>query len=409
MHRRTFLQRVGATLVLPALESLALPLRFPPPRRRLVCIANPFGFMPEFYRPQRAGTDYETTDYLEPLREFRGDMTLFSHFDHSLAAGGHEGVNTYLSGIPPRDAGRFVEGNVSVDQKAAEFVGSATRFSSLHGHVGEWPLPGPLPRVGRTDIYSFTRNGIPRTHFTAAELFARVFRQPGASEKVATRRSIQNKISVLDLDRRRAEELRAQVSIADRSKLDEYLTSLRTLEKDLGDQDRWLDRPQPESPAPLEPNPKGLRPLYDVMFLALQADVTRVATIAFSNFYHGLTHHGNLPEKIAPLREIEKGQIEEYARFLRKLKETDDPLNGGKMLDHTLVVFGAGMNDGKSHSLKNLPLSVAGGPFRHGQHVVAARRTEACNIFLSVLQAFGLEIDRFNLSTGTAEGFERRA
>ena len=160
------------------------------------------------------------------------------------------------------------------------------------------------------------------------------------------------------------------------------------------------------------------------MTLALQTDSTRVITLAFTNLgkdngglpgvshgYHTLSHHGQVKESIAELSIIETFHIAQFSRFLGKLKGIKEP-GGQTLLDNTMALLGSGMSNANSHSNRDLPVVLAGGGFRHGEHKHYARKgrhsTPLCNLYLSMLQNFGLELDRFNTSNGTLTGFEKQ-
>ncbi|HIF01566.1 MAG TPA: DUF1552 domain-containing protein, partial [Fuerstia sp.] len=235
--------------------------------------------------------------------------------------------------------------------------------------------------------------------------------------------------SILDLVRTDAEYLQRKVGTRDRDKLDRYFTSVREVEKRLIQASQWLDRPKPTVDYRLAAAANDLDfidrvPLYyDLMALALQTDSTRVITLALGDIganyggfkisrgYHQLTHHGKVPEYITELSVIEQFHTTQIARFLEQLKVVQEP-NGKTLLDNTMVLFGSGMGNASSHSNKNLPLVLAGGGFRHGEHKshfkdeAGRQATAASNLFVSMLQRFGVETDKFGLSSSTLTGLE---
>jgi len=228
--------------------------------------------------------------------------------------------------------------------------------------------------------------------------------------------------SILDAVRDQANQLSRRLGEADRRKFDEYLTSVREVERKLNMSRAWLDRPKPkvEMPMPAEGGIAYLLPvMYDLLALALETDSTRVATMSFpatlntgdlglEGSYHGFSHHGKADVLRNGLMVIERFQMEQLARFLDKLKGRREA-NGVSLLDRTIVLFGSGMGNGSSHSNKDLPILVAGGGFRHGEHksygTEANRRTPLCNLYTSCLQRCGVEIERFNTATGTLTNF----
>lgn len=182
--------------------------------------------------------------------------------------------------------------------------------------------------------------------------------------------------------------------------------------------------PKPQPPID-EPTNQGLAQdlpvIYDLMALALQADCTRVATlevggsfvardIGINKGYHSLSHHGKVKEAIEMLVRIERYQVEQFARFLTKLQSLQVPQSDETLLDRTMVLFGSGMGNGNSHTNHDLPIVLAGGGFRHGQHQKLPQegrsRVPLCNLYVSMLQQFGVETDRFATSTGSLRGLE---
>ena len=228
--------------------------------------------------------------------------------------------------------------------------------------------------------------------------------------------------SILDTVNDQAKLLQKSLGTSDRRKLDEYLTSIRNLEKKFVMGQGWLDKPKPRVSMKAPGSIKGITSLqiqYDLIALALQTDSTRVVTLsadtATADFdlkysYHKYSHHGHEGKLVKGLLTIERYQMEQFARFIGKLKTLNDPINGGTLLDHTMVMFGTGMATG-GHATKNLPLLLAGGGFKHGEHKVypadSRKRIPASNLLLSLLQNYGCEVDSFGQSTGTLKGLEK--
>jgi len=222
-----------------------------------------------------------------------------------------------------------------------------------------------------------------------------------------------------------ADALSRRLNKSDQSKLDEYLSSVREVELKLELDRHWQQIAKPE-PAIDEPTDEGLTrdlpKIYDLIALALQTDSTRVATLevggsfAASDLgirkgYHGLSHHGKVQESIDLLVQIERYQVEQFARFLDTLASIREPGSDATLLDNTMALFGSGMGNANSHTNNDLPVVLAGGGFRHGRHLrfpeEASKRVPLCNLYASLLQQFGVETDRFGTSTGTLTGLER--
>jgi hypothetical protein len=418
-ERRRFLKAAGVCIALPALESLPRVLsagETAQTPRRMVCIGNEFGMYPGAFWPEKAGADYELTTLLKPLAAHRDAFTLFSHLDHGLK-GGHFAVHTFLTGVKSAEAKGMPDGGISLDQRAAEFVGSQTRFPSLT--IGsEDGLHGGCQM-------SWTRTGtrippIPGPR----ELFRLLFVEDdgAAKRKAADRISLQG--SILDTVLGDAKSLDRRLNQTDRGKLDEYLSAVRDVESKLQLDRHWQNIPKPKTGLQ-EPENQGLTrdlpAIYDLMALALQTDSTRVATLEIGGSfaasdlgirqgYHSLSHHGQLQANIDLLVQIELYQMEQFARFLDKLRSLREPSSDATLLDSTMVLLGSGMGNANSHTNTDLPLILAGGGFRHGEHKPypqePRRRVPLCNLYVSMLQRFGVETDRFSAGTGTLAGLE---
>jgi len=402
LSRRRFLQGTGIALSLPAFDSFAARLSAAEkPPRRLVCIGNHLGFYPGNFFPKAAGKDYVATSTLKPLEAHRDQLTVFSHLDHELN-GGHKAVQGFLTSIKKEEAAGFPEKNISLDQAAAEHVGSSTRFPSINTGI----LKGTDMCWSRAGVHVPPINN-------PATLFRGLFVNSPQSAREAERTRLKHRASVLDALRDSASVLNRTLNAADRDKLDQYLTSVREVERRLQMSKEWLNRPKPKAPIDevLDEERQHIDEvalLYDLMALALQTDSTRVATLETGlgfrtaeldlGGYHGLSHHGKSKDRIGQLQIVEAFLTTKLSNFISRLKEA-------KIFDNTLVVFGSGMSDGSRHSNRNLPVLLAGGEFRHQGHVVCPaeqhKRVPLANLWLSVLQWFGSETDRFGRSTGT--------
>ena len=423
MRRRAFLQGIsGATMALPSLESLATTTQAT--TTRMVCVGLNFGFVPRLFFPETTGKNYQLTDRLQPLEKFRDDFTVFSGLDHGTEAqGGHGGVHAYLSGVLSKHSKNMPEANISVDQKAAQLVGAKTRYPSLQIASGSdpnnqisWNASGvSLPPISKVDV-----------------LYSLLFQKVDPKLRKTTQAKQAARASILDLVKTDAQYLQRKVGAQDKAKLDRYFTSVREVEKRLAQSSDWLEKPKPMVNYGIPAGANTMNfidrvPLYyDLMALALETDSTRVITLGLADIganyggfgisrgYHQLTHHGKVPEYITELSIIEKFQMEQLARFLNKLKSV--PENNGKtLLDNSMVLFGSGMGNASSHSNKNLPLILAGGGFQHGEHKSYFKddnqkdATLAARLFVSMLQRFGVETDRFGTATGTLTGLEVQA
>lgn len=410
MNRRHFLRAAGISLALPSLEAFAVAGEVP---KRLVCVANPFGMLPDGFFPSAEGPFQKLPYLLEPLAAHQKDFTVFSHLDHGVS-GGHIACHSFLSGMRDVEAGQWPNRNQSIDQRAAEQVGSKTRFPSLTLSAG------PTSRGEQALRLSWTRNGIniPAIE-TTRDLFNRLFKEEDAQSLKSKSESYAVQGSVLDAVQEHAKLLQKRVGTTDREKLDEYFTSVREVELKLEQSEKWIQEPKPDPGIPMPEDKtitETLPAFFDLMALALQTDSTRVIALGIpgtlrttdldlGGSYHGFSHHGKDEVLKRGLTVIETFQMQEMARFLAKLKQLKDS-QGAPLLDNTTVLFGSGLGNGSSHSNKDLPILVAGGKLRsHGTHYVApeekSKRVPLCNLYTTLLQGFGVEEDTFNKANGT--------
>jgi hypothetical protein len=411
LDRRTFLRGSGVAIALPMLEAMVPRGRAATARpvKRFVCLSNNYGVYQKAFFAKEAGRDYVMPETLAGLEAHRDEVTLFSNLDHGFT-GGHAGVPVLLSGVRPILAHGFPEGNLSLDQKLAEFHGAATRF------------PAMTLKCREANLLSFTRTGVQVPSIDLRAAYRAMFLEDSPDRKKLEAERFQRHSSILDVVLDQAKSLNRELGQQDQQKLEEYFVSVRTLEQKIQQQEPWLERPKPKTDVP-EPNPgngtaEQLKASIEIIALALQTDSTRAITLS-SGFvngdfglqggYHGFSHHGERPELVGALKKIESYQISMMAYLIELLKAQEDPINGGRLLDHTSILFGCGMATG-THSTKNLPLVLAGGGFKHGEHKVYpeadGERIPAANLLLSILQNCGLETDRFGTSTGTLRGLE---
>jgi hypothetical protein len=415
LSRRTFFRASGVALALPRLDAMA-PAAAPTPGvpRRAVFVCTPLGLHPPDFFPERPGPDYEPTPYLDVLKEYRTDYTVVSGLSHAGMSPGfaHQASASFLTGVP--GAGRPGFRNaISVDQFAAEHIGGFTRFPSL-------------ALSGEGAGLSWTRTGALVPAATSpAKVFARLFLDGKADEVKAQVDRLADGRSVLDDVRGQADRLKKDLGTDDRDRLDEYLTSVRDLEKRLARDEAWAKTPKPKvdvKPPVDIPNAADVlgrtRLLFDLTHLAVQTDSTRLVTIMLPGTtfvppipgvtlgHHDLSHHGKDPGKLAQLRVVEVETMKTVRDLLGKLKQSKE--DGATLLDRTTVFLGSNLGDGSSHSVKNLPVLLAGGGFRHGRHLAFDPQNPPplCNLYVSVLQRLGIEAGKFGTGTGTLTGLD---
>ena len=417
LPRRHFLKAAGISLALPWLDAFsgrALSADAVQPNRRMVCICTPLGLHPTDFFPEKTGKDYELTPYLEVLRDFRADYTVVSGLAHAGMSPGfaHQASASFLTGVP--GAGRPGFRNaISLDQFAAEHLGGRTRFPSL-----------TLSGEGAGLSWTRTAALVPAAT-SPARVFAQLFLDGRPDEVRAQVNRLEDGRSILDDVRDQAKTLRSGLGADDRDKLDEYITSVRDLEQRLARDEAWCRTPKPRVDVPPPTDIRNnadligrARLLFDLTHLALQTDSTRLITIMLAGTtfvppiqgvtlgHHDLSHHGRDPHKLDQLKIVELETMRTLRDFLAKLKQTRE--DGATLLDRTMVFLGSNLGDGSSHSVRNLPVLLAGGGFKHGQHLAFDQQNNypLTNLFVSVLQRLGIEAKEFSTGRGTLRGLE---
>ncbi|MFT4549836.1 MAG: hypothetical protein ACI8XO_003489 [Verrucomicrobiales bacterium] len=416
LDRRTFLRGTGVALGLPLLESMlptslrAAAAEKSPDVRRMLAICAPLGIHTPYLFPQQTGRDYQPTRYLEPLQPLRDKFSILSGLRHPDVDGGHSAEESFLTGATHPGQPSF-RNSISVDQFAAERIGHLTRVPSLSLSANGTGL-------------SYTRSGVRIPSETKpSRLFAKLFLEGSESEKAAQMRRIQDGQSIMDLVRDQTSGVTRKLGREDNQTLDQYLTSVRELEKRLVMQEKWAKLPKPEveekQPDDIEDRADfvgRMQLMYDLIFLALRTDSTRLITFcgAGGNYvptlegvdedWHNLSHHGKDPEKIEKLAMIELEEMKLLAEFLQKLDEVKE--GDHSLLDQTAIFSGSNLGNASSHDNKNLPVIAAGGRFNHGQHLAfeAEKAPPLCNLFVSYLQHLGVEAGEFASGDGTMPG-----
>jgi hypothetical protein len=411
--RRHFLATSGSLLALPVLESIGLQAndsKSPSENaeakaKRLVCIGAYLGLHTPVLYPTTTGPQFETTRTLQPLEPLRGKFTLFSGLDHR-AAGGHGNWPNYLCGNTP--------GDVSLDQRVAAKIGTATRHPSLTLNAGA--DDGPPMSYAQKGV------GLPAIDRPSV-VYRKLFVAETPVERQRSEYLLKSGRSILDLALEEAKSLRAAANPADRDKLDEYLTSVREVEQRIHRQISRVHDPIPSTEYRI-PDSDPLAThlmlecesiMFDLMALALQTDSTRVITLRLAGLgqlftingkplkfnYHSLSHHGKAPDKIEELVQIDVEHMRLLARFLEQLRSKTDA-HGRPLLDETIVMWGTGMGDASRHSNDDLPTIVAGGNFKHQGHLAfrsenpSHKETLLGDLFITLQRQLGIPCDQFS-------------
>jgi hypothetical protein len=399
-------------LTLPVLESFGAGKVKPP--KRMIAINQDLGFIPKHFFPETSGKNYALSPYLEKIAAHRQQFTVFSGLSHPGVDGGHRADKTFLTAAPHPGRASF-RNSISLDQVMANEVGHETRFRSLSLAVND------------VKSLSFTQAGVEIPSIqSASDLYKKMFLQGDRKAMEAQLVRLRKKGSILDVVMGQSSDLSKRVSVADRERIDQYQTAVRSLEQRLTEAEAWESRPKPKVDVAMPDYPKDkkefldmVRMMNDMSRLAFQTDSTRVITLFLGSQrtpgvnleegrsvggYHNLSHHGKDETKLKELEEIEFAQMELFGDLLQNLQEVEE--TDGPLLDNTMVLYGCHMGDANIHNNNNLPIILAGGGFKHGQHLAFNKdhNKPLANVFVSMLQQMGIKRDRFSSSSGTLTG-----
>jgi hypothetical protein len=432
ISRRTALRGVGVAVALPWLEAMTCRAGGPgEPPLRMAFVYAPNGKHMAAWTPKQEGADFELPATLAPLRPLKGDVLVLSGLAQRKANGNGDGpgdharaMATFLTGCQARKTdGTDLRAGVSVDQVAAAALGRATRFASLEvgcegGRVGGtcdhgYSCAYQTNLSWRTPSMPLAKETNPRL------LFERLFGATGENQKKDDRaRRQRDRRSILDLAAQDARQLSAELGAADRRRLDEYLSGVREIERRI-----QKTRPVVQVGTARLVKPTGIpqdyqehaRLLSDLLVLAFQADLTRVATFVLGNDgsnrsyrevgvaegHHDLSHHGGDPARLARLQKINRFHVAQLAYFLTRLKAARE--GDRSLLDRCLIVYGSGISDGDRHDHDDLPILLAGrggGAVEMGRHIRYRRGTPLNNLYLWMLDRMGVPIRSLGDSTG---------
>lgn len=362
------------------------------------------GILPQFFFPEKAGKDWTPSPYLQKLAAHRNNLTVFSGVSHPGVTGGHMAEKCFLTGTPHPELGGFRNG-VSLDQVAAEHIGSQTRYPSL---------TLAMSNEGGQSL-SYTRSGaLISAERSPRKLFQKLFVQGKPEEVQANVEALRQGRSTLDFVGQQAKRLQNTLSAGDRQRIDQYFTSVRDLEQRLHSSEAWEYKPKPkvnvQPPTDIEDAKMfvdATRLMFDMIRLVLETDSSRLVTLFVdTTVIHAITHHGNRPEVLADLRAKEEGQFDALNGFLNGLSGAKE--GGQNLLDRTMVLYGTCMGSANAHSNVNLPVLLAGGGFRHGQHLAFDKQNNypMANLYLSMLHRLGVPTGEFSTSKGTMTGLE---
>lgn len=429
MTRRSILRGLGVSLAIPSLESFAVGgVSGIPLRMGFTYIPN--GVIMDEWRPLETGPLKSLPNSLQPLQNHTADFQVISGLNHTKAyangdgGGDHARANaTFLTGCQARKtAGKDIKVGVSVDQIAADAIGDKTKLRSL-----ELSCDG-VRRSGKCDSgyscayqynLSWKTESMPMVPESNPRLvFERLFGNASSStdRKGQLKRRALNK-SILDFALQGASNFNKRLGKSDQEKLSEYFTSVRELEKRIEREEKnWEKLPDLKSPEGIPENYRAhLRLMFDMMVLAFQSDSTRISSfllahdgsnrsfrdIGVPEGHHSLSHHKNDPDKIKKLAKIDHFYSEQFAYFIDKLSTTQE-IDGSRLIDHCMIVFGGGISDGNRHKHSDLPVLLAGGSshgLTTGRHV-DYEGVPMTNLYLGMLDRAGVQASQVGDSSG---------
>lgn len=442
ISRRTLLKGFGTALALPMLEAMIpvslagnTPQKTPPKRLAFVYVPN--GVHMPGWRPEGEGRDFKLGSTMQALSEYKDQLSVLTGLAVDKARPNGDGpgdharaMSAFLTGCQPRKtAGADIKVGISIDQLAAQKIGQLTKYPSLEIGCEGGRQAGNCDS-GYSCAYSSTiawrgeSTPVPK-EIDPRAVFDRFFGSSNEPETAEARgrRDRLNK-SILDFVAEDANRLRGKLGGTDQRKLDEYLSAVREIERRV---QRVTQDPEPVVKPQTTKLPLGIpkdyaehiRLMGDMMVLAFQTDLTRIATFVFANEgsnrnykligvpdgHHDLSHHGRNPEKMEKIHQINRFHMDQFAYLLGKLKGIRE--GDSTLLDNCMIVYGSGNGDGNRHNHDDLPVLLVGkggGTIRGGQHIVYKEETPITNLYIALLDRLGVRIDRFGDSTGKLEG-----
>jgi hypothetical protein len=426
--RRTMLRGIGATLALPLLDGMIPALTAqsrtaakPVHRFGVMYVVN--GMIMQSWTPSAEGAGYELTPILQPLKPFYDQAVIVSDLRHALAYGSGATANhnrsaaAYLSGAFA-ETGAQPSLGVTVDQLAAQQIGQDTPLPSLELTIEEPSLNcGDGLSCSYRDTISWQGPHAPLPMQNNPQVvFERLFGDGNTAEQRKTRRA--QSISLLDSVMGEAAALQRKLPASDRTRLDQYLSDVREIERRVQKAGQQLSDDLPVPPAPTgvpKDVEEHIKLMYDLQVLAWQAEITRVSTFLMCkelsgqtypksgvrDAFHTLSHHSNVKENIDRFSVLNRYHVGLFTYFLEKLKTTPD--GDGTLLDHSLVLYGSGMSDGNQHNHTDLPVILAGGAsgrLKGGRHVRNPKDTPMANLLVSMLDKVGVKQESLGDSSG---------
>jgi hypothetical protein len=423
VSRRTVLRSAGVAVALPFLESMvpaltALGQTAARPRPRLGCIYFPHGAIMNRWMPATEGAGFELSEILQPLKPFHGQINVISGLEQAQAYGSGATANHNRSAASFLSAAHAQTGakpqlGVTVDQVVARKLGQDTPLPSIELSIEESSVNcGDGLSCSYRDTISWQGPSSPLPMENNPQVvFERLFGDGNTAEQRAARR--EQALSLLDSVTREATSLQQKLPATDRSRLDQYLTDVREIERRVQKAAQSLsdDLDVPSAPTGVPKDVEAhIKLMFDLQVLAWQAEITRVSTMLLAkelsnavypksgirDAFHILSHHSNIQENIDRFTVLNRYHVTLFAYLLEKLRATPD--GDGTLLDHSMVLYGSAMSDGNQHNHTDLPIILAGGAsgrLTGGRHLRNPRNTPMANLLVAMLDKLDIPTDKF--------------
>lgn len=431
VSRRAVLKGLGAAIALPMLDSMvpavsALSRTAAQPVKRFGVVYVPNGMIMPSYLPKMEGAGFELTPTLSPLANYRDRVLVLSGLDCTPTPGRPGGPHAkattrFLTDVSPPTSETWLDAGISMDQILANETGRQTQLGSLELSIESSETAGACD-TGFACAYTTTiswkskNTPLPGQH-NPRVVFERLFGDSGSTDPKVRLARLRQQRSVLDSVTEEVAGLQGALPVADRTKLTEYLDAIRSVERRIE-----LAEARGDVDMPLIANPEGIPAnweehvnlMFDLQVLAYQCDLTRVITLMLGREHSGMTypqigvpdahhpisHHQGEPDKVAKVAKINQYHMQMFARYLGKLQSVRD--GDGTLLDSLTLMYGAGIADSNSHSPTNIPMILAGGGIKGGRHV-NFKNTPLANLHLTLLDRFGVQVDKIGDSTGRVD------
>ena len=432
LSRRTMLRGAGAAVALPLLDAMFpafAPAATTAPVKRFGVVYHPNGVIYDQWLPKGSGRNFELSPTLKGLEPFKDKLIvitgLFSDQAEPLGDGGGDhsrACGSYLTGVHVKKSDSLLENAISMDQIAAKSFEQETQLSSLQMTADENSLLGSCD-LGYSCAYSSTLSWLTPTLPLMAEnnprvLFERMFGASDSTDSRVRASRLQQDRSLLDSVNARVNQLQGKLGKADNRKMDDYLTSLRDVERRIqkAEEQSAKELPDMTQPVGVPDNFEAhVRLLYDLQLLAYQSDLTRVITFMYGREqtgrpypqigvpdpHHPVTHHKGDPALMEKCAKIQRYHIALFTEYLEKLRKTPD--GEGSLLDHVTLLFGSGISNSDRHSHGPLPTFVVGGgagTLKGGRHLIYPEHTPLTNLQLTLLNKLGVPAESLGDSNG---------